>query len=126
MNTKNLHLIVSIIIIIPIGITYGMIPIGFLKTLFPFEFDDIALTGIFRSIMGLYLAISVFWIIGVVRVKLWRAATLLNVLFMSGLAFGRFVSILFDGLPSSVFIAGLLLEVVLAAWGILNLRKYSN
>jgi hypothetical protein len=121
---KNLHLVISIVIIVPVALTYGLLPCGFLENIFHIKFENIELSGIFRALMGLYIAMTIFWTVGIFKHGFWIAATLSNVLFMSGLAFGRLVSILFDGIPSPVFLVGLIGEMLLAAWGIFNLRKY--
>lgn len=53
-------------------------------------------------------------------------ATVTNVLFMSGLGFGRLISLALDGTPSLKFLIGMLLEFLLAAWGIYNLNLYKK
>ena len=65
--------------------------------IFGFEVENLELKNIFRAIMGLYLAIGTYWIIGIVKPKHWQIATITNVLFMSGLAFGRILSTFLDG-----------------------------
>jgi len=126
LKAKNLHLLVSILIIVPVGLAYGLMPNGFLENIFQFKFESIGLAGIFRALMGLYIGMSIFWLIGIIKPKCWTAATLSNVLFMTGLAFGRIVSILLDGIPSTIFLAGLIVEILLAVWGIINLKKYNS
>jgi len=74
--------------------------------------------------MGLYFGMIVLWIIGIFRPRQWRTATMSNVFFMIGLAFGRTVSLVLDGIPSIYFSVGLILELTLALWGIINLNKY--
>ncbi len=73
--------------------------------------------------MGLYLGMVAWWVTGVLKPQYWRAATITNVLFMLGLASGRILSLIADGIPSVYFIVGLGLELLLAAWGIGNLYK---
>ena len=126
LKPKNLHLLVSICIITPIGLGYGLLPNGFFQNIISFKFETTELSEIFRALMGLYIAIAIFWFIGIIKPKFWIAATLSNVLFMSGLAFGRIISILLDGFPSDIFLAGLILEILLAVWGIFNLKKYKT
>lgn len=126
LKSKHLHLVLSVIIIVPVALTYGLLPGGFFENIFHFKFETIELSGIFRAVMGLYIAMAIFWSIGIFKPKFWMAATLSNVLFMAGLALGRSVSILLDGIPSPVFLVGLLGEILLAAWGIFNLRKYKD
>ncbi|MES2374739.1 MAG: DUF4345 domain-containing protein [Bacteroidota bacterium] len=120
---KNLHLILSAIFIIPIAFVYGLYPQKILPQLFDFTISGTDLSNIFRAIMGLYLAMAIFWIIGIIKPEFWRAATIANIIFMTGLAAGRLVSMKLDGPPSLYFSAGLALEALLAAWGIMNLRN---
>jgi len=124
LKKKNLHLLISICIIVPIAIVYGLMPNGILREILKLEFWTPDLANIFRALMGLYIATSIFWIIGIIKSQFWRAATLSNVLFMLGLALGRIVSILLDGIPSYIFLLGLIIEVILGAWGVINLKKY--
>ncbi|MEO7800368.1 MAG: DUF4345 domain-containing protein [Ginsengibacter sp.] len=124
-SIKNLHLIISIICIVPVAAVYGINPQAVLLRLFDINVDNINLTSIFRAMMGLYLGISCTWIVGIVKSKFFAIATLTNVIFMGGLALGRLLSLLLDGFPSTYFVIGLLLELTLAFWGVRNLRKYS-
>jgi hypothetical protein len=120
---KNLHLLLSAIFIIPIGFVYGLYPQKILPQLFDFTIIGTDLPNIFRATMGLYLAMGIFWITGIIKSNLWRAATIANIVFMLGLAFGRIVSMKLDGWPSVYFSAGLVVEVLFAVWGIINLRS---
>jgi hypothetical protein len=72
--------------------------------------------------MGLYIAMAAFWFIGIIKSHFWIASTIANILFMGGLAIGRIISIVFDGSPSVIFLIGLILEMLLAIWGIINLN----
>jgi hypothetical protein len=123
-SNKNLHLILSVIIIVPIALVYGTSPQKILPQLFDISVTGKDLPNVFRAIMGLYLAMSIFWIIGISRPKFWSAATMANIVFMGGLASGRLVSILIDGMPSVYFLAGFVLELLLALWGVNNLRRF--
>ncbi len=122
-RAKNFHLILSTIFIIPVAFVYGLYPQKILPLLFDFTVSGTDLSNIFRAIMGLYLAMGILWIIGTVKPNFWRTATIANILFMSGLAFGRMFSMTLDGPPSIYFSIGLLVEVLLAVWGIMNLRN---
>ena len=125
LKKKNLHLVTSVLVIFPIAFVYGFIPNGFLKEIMHVNADTIDLSSVFRAIMGLYIALAVFWYLGIRKPGYWTAATMSNILCLGGLAVGRIGSLLSDGIPSPVFIAGLFAEGLLAIWGILNLRKYS-
>jgi len=76
--------------------------------------------------MGLYLGMIVLWVIGIFKSPQWRTATISNVFFMSGLALGRTISFVIDGITSLYFSVGLILELTLALWGIINLNKYQS
>jgi Domain of unknown function (DUF4345) len=123
---KNLHLIISIIFIVPIALIYGLYPNVILLKLFDIKIETINLANILRAMMGLYLGLSTIWIIGIINPKFWTTATLTNIAFMGGLAFGRLLSLALDGFPSIYFLAGLLLELFFAFWGVQNIKKYRN
>ncbi|MBN9298617.1 MAG: DUF4345 domain-containing protein [Filimonas sp.] len=124
MKAKNIHLLASIIVIVPIAIVYGLLPGGFMQSCFHFTLEQRGLSGIFRALMGLYIAMAAFWFVGIIKPAYWKPATIANILFMAGLASGRIISIVFDGTPSNFFLVGLVVEVLLAAWGIVSLSKY--
>lgn len=121
---KNLQLIISAIIVILVSFVYGFNPNKILPAVFGFEVTNLELKNIFRAIMGLYIFLGVFWIIGTQNKRFWEAATLSNIVFMGGLAFGRFISILIDGV-SNQFLTGAILELIMMIWGLCNLKKYS-
>lgn len=125
-TSKNLHLTVSILVIIPIALAYGVYPQRMLPWLFDFKVDNINLGNVFRGMMGLYLAMSVIWMMGIIKPRLWATATITNIAFMGGLALGRLVSLALDGIPGIYFLIGLALESVLALWGLSNLKKYKT
>lgn len=120
---KNLHLIVSALIVIPVAFAYGIIPEKILPVFLDFKVETTDLNNVFRAIMGLYLAFSVLWILGILKSNYWYAATLSNMLFMLGLACGRIVSLIFDGIPSIVFFVGTIGELILALYGVYQLNK---
>lgn len=122
-KNKNLHLTISAILIIVIALGYGLFPNEVLSRLFSFTVDSPDLKQVFRATMGLYLAMTAFWIYGIYNPAYWRSATIANVLFMSGLAAGRVFSLAADGVPSTLFLIGLALELILACWGMWNLKK---
>jgi Domain of unknown function (DUF4345) len=111
---KNIHLILSIVIVIPVAFVYGFKP----NLLFDIHLDTIDETNFFKAIMGLYLAFASLWILGVFKVKFWKIATVSNSVFMLGLAFGRIMSVIFDGVPSKIFAWGLGGEMLLGVWGL--------
>jgi len=123
---KNLHLIISVLIVVPVAFVYGIIPDKALPVFLDFKVETTDLNNVFRAIMGLYLAFSVLWILGVFKSNYWYAATLSNMLFMLGLACGRIVSLLLDGMPSLVFFVGTIDELILALYAFYQLKKIKN
>jgi hypothetical protein len=121
---QNLHLIISSVIVIPVAFVYGLFPKTILPQLLDFSVETTDLANVFRAIMGLYLAFAVLWILGIVKPSYWNAATISNILFMAGLAFGRIISLLLDGFPSAVFLIGTAGELVLAIFGMIQLQHY--
>ena len=120
---KNLQLTLSAIVVISVSFVYGGNPSVFLPYVFGFDVTGIDLKNIFRAIMGLYLAIGCFWIYGIRNKNYWESATLVNILFMGGLALGRLVSTILDGI-SPQFMVGFILEFIFMLWGIYNLRQH--
>ena len=122
--TKNTHLITSVLLLSFIALAYGVSPHTVLPLVFDFKVESVDLQHVFRAIMGLYLGNIALWTMGVLNPAYWRAATIANVVFMVGLAAGRLLSLLLDGLPSPVLQAGLVGETGFAIWGMVNLKKY--
>lgn len=116
---KNLHLIISILIVVPVALVYGFQP----DLLFDITIKSIDEANIFKANMGLYLCFSVLWILGILKQNYWSAATIANIIFMLGLALGRVISLIIDGLPTLIFSVGTIGELVLAFFGIYQLIK---
>jgi len=117
-------LIISTIILTIVSLTYGLSPNNILPKFFDFQVESIDLKQTFRATMGLYLGMVALSVIGIFKPRHWRTATISTVFFMSGLALGRIISLVLDGIPSIYFSIGLALELTLAFWGIINLNKY--
>jgi hypothetical protein len=123
---RNLHLSVSATIIGIVGLSYGICPSILLPFLFDFKVESVDLSHVFRAMMGLYLGFASYWIIGIFRIEHWQGATWSNIIFMGGLALGRIGSITIDGIPSTPFLIGVVLEILFMLWGILNLKMESK
>jgi Domain of unknown function (DUF4345) len=122
---KTLHLKISVLLILIIGAAYGLWPNKILPKLFDFSADTTDLKNVFRATMGLYFGMVAIWMAGIIKEKYWVTATITNIAFMGGLAIGRLISLVADGLPAVYFSGGLIVEIILACWGIYNLRRYS-
>lgn len=110
----KIHLVISVIVVIPAAFIYGF---GFstILDLNPSTLDE---KNFYKAIMGLYLAFSLLWIQGVLKSKFLNVALISNVLFMLGLGFGRVISTVLDGLPSTSYLVGTFGELVLGSYGL--------
>lgn len=118
-----MHLGLTSLTVIGVGLSYGISPNKVLPFFFDFKVQTIDLNNVFRAIMGLYIGFAMYWIIGIVKPEYWRNATLVSIIFMGGLAFGRIISIIVDGIPSAPFSIGTALEIIFMIWGIYNLTS---
>ena len=119
MNFKNLHLILSSIIIIPVAFLYGFSP----EFIFNLEMNSLNEHSIFKATMGIYLAFALLFILGIFKLEFWKTATVSCMLFMFGLGFGRIVSMIFDGFPSTIFVLGTFGELILGFYALFQLIK---
>jgi predicted membrane protein len=94
-----------------------------LHYLFDVSVSDTNSIHIFRAVMGLYLALVLFWIIGAFKVQLRQAALYSLIVFMLGLAAGRILSLVVDGIPHWLLVVYLVLELVFGVLGILLIKK---
>ncbi|MGB5356547.1 MAG: DUF4345 domain-containing protein [Eudoraea sp.] len=120
---KNLHLIISLLVVVPAALIYGLSPSKSLPLLFDFEVASVDLKSVFRAIMGLYLCTSAVWILGILKNSFWNTATILNLVFMGGLGLGRLVGIILDGIPSPAFALGTVGELTLAIFAFYQFKK---
>jgi hypothetical protein len=123
---KDLHLILSASILIPVALGYGVAPKMVLPMLLNIRVETVDMLNICRAIMVLYLAMSVLFLMGIFNKKYWFTATITNVFLMGGLALGRILSLVLDGMSSPIFLWGTLGEMVLAVFAFSQLRKWGK
>jgi hypothetical protein len=111
---SKIHLIISILIVVPVAFVYGFNP-EFLFEIHPETADE---HNIFKAVMGLYLGFATIWILGLYKPYFFRIALTTNTVFMLGLGLGRGLSMLTDGMPSPTFIFGAIGELVLGVYGL--------
>ena len=121
---KNLHLFLSLSIVVPTAIIYGSPSI--LPEYLDIQVNTVDFSNMLKAIMCLYLGISIVWILGIWKTKFWKNATQLNILFMLSLAIGRMISMLMDGFPTGGYIFGIIAEFVLGSYSIFQLKKYNQ
>lgn len=121
---KNLHLLFSLLVVIPTGIIYGSPSV--LEKRLDIQVNTIDLSNMLKANMCLYFGISLVWLFGIWKTKYWKRATELNILFMLTLATGRALSMIIDGLPSGGYIFGIVAELLLGVFSIYQLKKYNE
>jgi len=127
MGLSRFCLIVSADGLLPIARSYGLDPNRILPKLFQFHPVEGDTVHVLRPIMGLYFATIILWLLGAIRGgPMMRMALIGEIVFMSGLAAGRLLDILIDGWPSPVLIVYPVTELLLAAWGVLCLRRFDG
>ena len=124
MHAPKIFLLAAAAGLTPIALSYGAKPHSSIPFLFDFSVDGVNAAHIFRVVMGLYLAQAVFWIAGALKSTLTTAALWSVIVFMWGLALGRFLSLIVDGVPEPILVVYLLLEVGFGVLGCLLLRKH--
>ena len=129
MNRESLFLTLVAIGLIPLGITYGshpsfnLLPISFLDEV---EINSIDHANIFSGIMGLYVTMAIFWILGAFNKSLTIPALWSLVIFMTGIGLGRAISMITDGMPSNPYLLFLLLEVIFALIGLMFIKSIKS
>ena len=123
MNIRQIFLLITAVGLIPIALSYGLMPQKSLNYLFNLSVSETNIIHIFRAIMGLYLALSLFWIIGTFKIHLRQAALYSLIVFMFGLAVGRILSVIIDGIPHWLLFIYLLLELGFGTIGLLLIKR---
>ena len=112
--------------VFPVALTYGVNPQITLAYLYDIEVNSINLSNIFRAIMGLYIALNVFWVIGAFKNTLLLPAMWSLTIFMTGIGLGRLLSLILDGTPYPAFILYMLLEFIFAIFGFFFIKKINK
>ena len=99
--------------LVPIALGYGAKPSVSLDALFGIAVDTTNLTHIMRAVMGLYLGMVVFWLWGAFSKPMEGPALAACAVFMLGLAAGRILSFVMDGMPHWLLVVYAVLEIVL-------------
>jgi uncharacterized protein YacL len=112
-NLKRNFLIFASVAVTPVALAYGVSPDWFASTFLGIEGLDTNIAHILRAIMGLYLALGLFWLFAAFNQAYRNAALLTVVVFTAGLAVGRIISYFADGRPQPLLILYIGLELVL-------------
>lgn len=121
---RSLFLLLASAGLTPIALSYGLAPQSSLPWLFDIDASGTNTRHIFRAIMGLYLALVVFWLVGARKAEFRIPALYSLVVFMVGLALGRLASLLVDGIPHFLLVMYMLVEFVFGfvGWRLIQAR----
>jgi hypothetical protein len=111
-------LAVAAIGLVPIALGYGFMPEKTLTPLYGFDVDNVNLKHIMRAVMGLYFGQVIIWLLGFSNPNLRKPAMYCLVVFMLGLAGGRILSLVVDGIPHWLLIVYLILELIIGLFGL--------
>ena len=100
--------------LVPIALGYGARPSVTMDALFGIKVDTTNLTHILRAVMGLYFGMVVLWLWGAFDKAMEATALVACAVFMLGLAAGRILSFILDGMPHWLLIVYAVLEI--RAW----------
>jgi hypothetical protein len=110
---KRVFLIFCAVGLMPIALGYGAKPSISLNALFGITVDTTNLSHIMRAVMGLYFGMIVIWVWGAFKKQMTTPALVSCAVFMLGLAAGRILSFILDGMPHWLLVVYAFLEVVL-------------
>ena len=108
--------------LVPIALGYGAKPSVSLDLVFGITVDTTNLTHIMRAVMGLYFGMVVLWLWGAFRASMQGPALVACAVFMLGLAAGRILSFIMDGMPHWLLIVYAVLEIVLGLIAVILYR----
>ncbi|WP_428356186.1 DUF4345 domain-containing protein [Methyloprofundus sp.] len=119
MLIKKYFLIFSFSVVAIIALLYGISPQWFAQAFLDVPAVSLDIAHILRAVMGLYLALGIFWLFAAFSDKYRNFAVLTIVLFAGGLVSGRIISLFADGLPSGILLLYVVMEfafVPIAYW----------
>ena len=114
MQLKKVLLVLSFVTICIIALLYGISPQWFFDTfLVTSQEPGIDQSHILRSVMMLYIALGLFWLYCAFSDKYRDAGIIVLAIFCGGLATGRVLSVIVDGIPSPILILYIFMELSL-------------
>lgn len=116
---NNIHLIISVLVVVPAAFIYAFEP----NLILDMYVEIVDERNFHKAIMGIYLGFSSLWLLGIFKKEYWKIAIFTNIIFMLGLGFGRVVSILLDGLPTTPYLIGTFGELILGFYGVWILKR---
>jgi len=113
MKIKKAFLICAFFTVSIIALLYGVSPQWFAETFLDMPQLDPNIAHILRAVMGLYLALGIFWLYAAFNDKYRNAAVLTTAIFAGGLVLGRIVSLFAEGQPAPLLTFYVIVEFLL-------------
>ena len=110
---KQAYLILTFFVVASLAALYGISPQWFARTFLGVAELDRNLAHILRAVMGLYLGMGLFWLFAASSSRHRNTAVLTTLVFAAGLASGRIISLVADGLPARLLVAYTVAELVI-------------
>jgi uncharacterized protein YacL len=125
MKIKKAFLIIAFIMVSIIAMLYGVDPQWFGRTFLNVPQLDPIIAHILRAVMGLYIALGLFWLYSAFNEKYRNVAVLSTVIFSGGLVSGRIISLFNEGQPAPLLIFYIIAEFALVpiAYWVFTLKE---
>lgn len=123
MHIKQAYLIFAFVAVSIIALLYGVSPDWFARTFLDVDALDADLAHILRAVMGLYIALGLFWLYAAFHPYLRDAAILMTIVFCAGLVSGRLISLVADGQPAPLLLLYVAMEFSLVPIGLWVFRR---
>ena len=114
MAKESWFLILTAIGVALVSLGYGVNPKLGMPLIYGIDIESVNQINMYRAIMGLYLAISLYWIIGALNENVKLSALWSMFVFMTGIGSGRLISVYLDCTPSTIFMFFLFIEIIFA------------
>ncbi len=129
MQVKKYYLIFAWAAVSTIGVMYGLSPDWFARTFL--DRPDLLhraelgvdLAHILRAVMGLYIALGLFWLYAAFHASYRATAILTTLIFCAGLVSGRLLSFAVEGRPSPLLVLYAVMELGLIPVGLWVLKQ---
>ena len=113
MKIKKYFLIFTFFTVLIIALLYGVSPQWFAQTFLGMPELDLNIAHILRAVMGLYIALGLFWLYAAFSDNYRNTAVLTTMIFAGGLVTGRIISFFADGQPSPLLLLYIVMEFML-------------
>lgn len=123
MLIKQAYLIFAFFVVSVIALLYGISPDWFARYFLDIKELDANLAHILRAMMGLYVALGLFWLYAAFSPRYRNAAILMTVIFCAGLVSGRLVSLAADGRPAPLLLLYVGMEFAFVPVGLWVFRR---